>query len=139
CGRAGGAAVVADEVGWWAGGGREPGPSKRRACVNARMTVITGFRLSRRRAKPGSLGRNDMHWWWGSRLLPNLSSAGSVLLPSQPCQDRAAHHPVLVLLRQEVQLLGEMRDPLPVGGFFEGVGEVGSPVAAAWAEGIEAA
>src|SRR5438105_1514921 len=61
------------------------------------------------------------------------------LLPSQPSEDCAAHHPLLVFLREEFELLREMRDPLPVGGFGEGIGEVGSPIAALWPERIETA
>src|SRR5258708_33065673 len=59
--------------------------------------------------------------------------------PVQACQDRLAHHPVLVLLGQEAQLFGEVLDALLVGRLGERVGQVGAPVAAPRAEGIEAA
>src|SRR5204863_4898817 len=59
--------------------------------------------------------------------------------PVQACQDRLAHHPILVLLGQEFQFLGEVRDALLIGRFGERVGQVGAPVAAPRTEGIEAA
>src|SRR5438128_2608498 len=61
------------------------------------------------------------------------------LIPVQSCQDRLAHHPILVLLGQEAQLLGELLDALAVGGLRHRVGELGAPVAAARAVGVEAA
>src|SRR5262245_23655712 len=52
-------------------------------------------------------------------------------IPPQPLEDRAAHHPILVLLGEEIQLLGEMGDALAIGGLGERMSEVGAPVAAA--------
>src|SRR5262245_60352667 len=57
--------------------------------------------------------------------------------PAQPLQDGAAHHPVLVALGEERQLLGEVGDALLVGGAVEAVGHVGAPIAALRPEGLE--
>src|SRR5207245_1843808 len=64
----------------------------------------------------------------GSKSLACSLAASS---PSKARQDRASHDPVLVLLRQKAQFLGEMRDSLPVGGLAEGVGEVRFPSSSA--------
>src|SRR5262245_15919540 len=77
----------------------------------------------------------------GSRLRGNdaeLRATASSLRPAEPLHDGAAHHPVLVVLRQEIELLGEMRDALAVGGLGERVGHVGAPVAALRPERLEA-
>src|SRR5204863_9521190 len=73
----------------------------------------------------------------GSPLAPrgscsDTSSPGRGLLRSGPLQaleDRASHHPVLVAVREEAQLLREMRDALAVGRLGERVRHVGSPIA----------
>src|SRR5438093_11311666 len=59
--------------------------------------------------------------------------------PLQALEDRASHHPVLVALRKEAQLLREMGDALAVGGFGKRVRQVGPPVAALRAGGVEQA
>src|SRR5438094_9725245 len=59
--------------------------------------------------------------------------------PLQALEDRASHHPVLVALRKEAQLLREMGDALAVGGFGKRVRQVGPPVAALRAVGVEQA
>ena len=75
-------------------------------------------------------------------IVIKFDEANSALSPPQPPHDGAAHHPVLVLLGQERQLLGEVSDALLVGEVGETVdagGEVGAPEAAARAEGVERA
>src|SRR5207237_2710885 len=57
--------------------------------------------------------------------------------PLQTLEDRASHHPVLVALREEAQFLREMGDALAVGGFGKRVRQVGPPVAALRAVGVE--
>src|SRR5215471_17776316 len=57
--------------------------------------------------------------------------------PFQARKDRASHHPVLVALRQEAQLFGEMGDALAVACFGERVRDVGSPMAALRTVGVE--
>src|SRR3954470_22860155 len=59
--------------------------------------------------------------------------------PFQACKDRASHHPVLVALRQEAQLFGEMVDPLEIACLDERVRDVGTPMAALRTVGIEQA
>ena len=59
------------------------------------------------------------------------------LRPAEPLLHCPAHHPVLVFFRQEIELLGEVGDALPVGGLAEGVGDVGAPVATLRSEGVE--
>ena len=59
--------------------------------------------------------------------------------PVQARQDRLAHHPVLILLGEEAQLLGEVLDALPIGRFRQRVGQIGPPITAPRAEGVEAA
>jgi hypothetical protein len=61
----------------------------------------------------------------------------SISSPLQPGQDRASYHPVLVILREETQLLGEMGDALAVGRFGKRVRQVSTPVAALRAVGFE--
>src|SRR6516164_3353187 len=63
-----------------------------------------------------------------------------VLRPAEPAHDRATHHPVLVLLGEERQFLGEMGDALLVGEFRESVdagGEVRAPETPARPEAVE--
>ncbi len=57
--------------------------------------------------------------------------------PFQARKDRASHHPVLVALRQEAQLFGEMGDALAVACLGERVRDVGPPMAALRTEGVE--
>src|SRR5262249_34063743 len=57
--------------------------------------------------------------------------------PVQARKDRASHHPILVALRQEAQLFGEMGDTLAVGCVGERVRDVGSPMAALRTVGVE--
>jgi hypothetical protein len=57
--------------------------------------------------------------------------------PAQARQYGLSHDPVLVVLGQERQLLGEMGDALFVGSFAVSVGYVGAPVASFWSIGIE--
>src|SRR5262249_33819203 len=57
--------------------------------------------------------------------------------PLKPREDCASHHPVLVILRQKTQLLGEMGDALAVGRLGERVRQVGPPVAALRTVGVE--
>src|SRR5258705_6851055 len=64
-------------------------------------------------------------------------SIGSRSRPLQALQDRPAHHPVLVALAEEAQLLGELADALAVARLGVGVRKVGAPVAALRAVGIE--
>src|SRR5207244_9933722 len=60
-----------------------------------------------------------------NRNLPNAS-----LCPLQPFADGATHHPVLVALGQEGQLLGAMGDALAPGHAGEGgVGRIGGAIA----------
>src|SRR5882757_3579039 len=50
--------------------------------------------------------------------------------PAEPPHDGASHHPVLILLGQERQFLGEMGDALLIGEAREAVdagGDVGAP------------
>src|SRR6266403_5789081 len=62
-----------------------------------------------------------------------------VLRPSKAGQDRPSHNPLLVLLRQKAEFVGEMRDSLQIRRLRECVGEVGTPVATPWAKSIETA
>src|SRR4029077_13349523 len=57
--------------------------------------------------------------------------------PLQALHDRAAHHPVLVAVAEEAQLLGEMADALAVARLGVRVGEIGAPIAALRAVGVE--
>src|SRR5215218_2703387 len=57
--------------------------------------------------------------------------------PLQALHDPAPHHPVLIAVVEEVQLLGEMGDALAVVRLGVGVGEVGAPIAALRAVGVE--
>src|SRR5262245_5693147 len=57
--------------------------------------------------------------------------------PFQARKDRASHHPVLVALRQEAQLFGEMGDALAVACAGERVRDVGTPIAALRTVGFE--
>jgi 2-oxo-4-hydroxy-4-carboxy-5-ureidoimidazoline decarboxylase len=41
------------------------------------------------------------------------------LRPTEPREDGAAHHPILVFLGEEIEVLGEMRDALTIRGFGE--------------------
>src|ERR1700694_1368739 len=59
--------------------------------------------------------------------------------PFQARKDRASHHPVLVALRQEAHLFGEMGDALTVACLGERVCDVGTPMAALRTEGVEQA
>src|SRR5215472_2484596 len=59
--------------------------------------------------------------------------------PFQARKDRPSHHPVLVALRQEAQLFGEMGDALAVACLGERVRDVGPPMAALRTEGVEQA
>src|SRR5437588_10764902 len=57
---------------------------------------------------------------------------GFALRPTEPAHDRAAHHPVLVVLGQERQLLGKVSDALLVGKVREAIdagSEIGAPEA----------
>src|SRR5436853_307608 len=71
----------------------------------------------------------------GLSVTPNLYRATRLARsqrspPPQPCHDRASHHPVLVALRQEAQLLGDVGDALAVACLGERVRDVGGPMAA---------
>src|SRR5262249_20109851 len=57
--------------------------------------------------------------------------------PLQALADGATHHPVLVALRQEPQLFGEVGDALAVACLRERVRDVGSPIAALRTVGVE--
>ena len=59
--------------------------------------------------------------------------------PPQPRQYPPSHHPVLVALRQEAQLLGDVGDALPPGCGSERVGDVGREMAALRPVGVEQA
>src|SRR6202162_1222088 len=59
--------------------------------------------------------------------------------PFQARKDRASHYPVLVALRQEAQLFGEMGDALAVACLGKRIRDVGTPMAALRAEGVEQA
>src|SRR5258708_28949913 len=61
------------------------------------------------------------------------------LRPAEPRQNRAPHDPVLVIFREEIELLREVRHALAVGGFGEGIGDVAPPIAAARPIDIEQA
>src|SRR5437763_17011452 len=75
------------------------------------------------------------------RFAPNFASLhpGYVrrLRPLQALDDRAPHHPVLVALAEKAQLLGEMADALAVARLGVGVREIGAPIAALRAIGVE--
>src|SRR6478752_1092474 len=68
---------------------------------------------------------------WNTR-----QEAGRRLCPAQPLDDRLAHDPILVVLRQERQLFSEVSHPLLVSGLGERVGDVGAPMAAARAVSV---
>src|SRR5262249_50935548 len=57
--------------------------------------------------------------------------------PLQALHDRAAHHPVLVALAEEAQLLRELGDALAIARLGERIGEIGAPIAALRAVGVE--
>src|SRR6266550_8748522 len=57
--------------------------------------------------------------------------------PFQARKDRASHHPVLVALRQEAQLFGDMGDTLAVACLGERVRDVGAPMATLRTVGVE--
>src|SRR5947199_863054 len=95
--------------------------------------VLEDFREKFLRCRPrrGALGS----CWDAASPNTGLLRSG----PLQPLEDRASHHPVLVALREEAQFLREMGDALAVGGFGKRVRQVGSPVAALRAVGVEQA
>src|SRR5262245_56703788 len=57
--------------------------------------------------------------------------------PFQPGEDRESHHPVLILLGEEIERLGEMGDALAIGRRGERVCHVGAPIAALPAKRLE--
>src|SRR5712692_6557485 len=57
--------------------------------------------------------------------------------PLQALHDGAAHHPVLVALAEEAQLFREMADALAVARLGVRIREIGAPVAALRAVGVE--
>src|SRR5258708_3556292 len=59
------------------------------------------------------------------------------LRPPQPLRDCAAHHPVFVGLRKEAQLFSEVRDALAVARPGVAVRDIGAPIAALRAVGVE--
>src|SRR5689334_20835718 len=59
------------------------------------------------------------------------------LRPLQLLKDGAAHHPILVLLRQERQLFREMRDAVLVAALLQRLGDIGLPMAALGPERLE--
>src|SRR5262249_30432863 len=70
-----------------------------------------------------------------SRLLPRRPPGA--IRPISGAQGSRSHHPVLVALRQEAQLFGEMGDALAVACLGERVRDVGPPMAALRTEGVE--
>src|SRR3954449_12488411 len=72
--------------------------------------------------------------------MPNARRIGSsAISPFQARKDRASHHPVLVALRQEAQLFGEMGDALAIACGGERVRDVSTPIAALRTVGVEEA
>src|SRR5258706_16273410 len=75
--------------------------------------------------------RSASRHWRSRRRGVSSSMAGTAGSgPAQALEDPLAHHPVLVVLAQEVERLGKVRDALAGGGFFRAVGHVGAPIAA---------
>src|SRR5438105_4949487 len=67
------------------------------------------------------------------------NATSSTLRPTKPLEDSPAHDPVLVVLGEKIQRLGEMGHALAVTRLGVGVRDIGSPIAAARAIGFEQA
>src|SRR6266446_6102714 len=59
------------------------------------------------------------------------------LCPLQALHNRAAHHPVLVALTEEAQLFRKMADALAIACLGVRIREIGPPIAALRAVGVE--
>src|SRR5437660_7783977 len=95
-------------------------------------TEFRTFLLMDARVKPAHGRVKDSENWY---KLPRRQYKRSG--PFQARKDRASHHPVLVALRQEAQLFGEMSDAMAVACLGERVRDVGTPMAALGTVGVE--
>src|SRR5262249_23665233 len=94
-----------------------------------------GPSVSRARNTSGCSHRSIMAFSSWRLVLAGLSRPSS--RPLQALHDRAAHHPVLVALAEEAQLLRELGDALAIARLGERIGEIGAPIAALRAVGVE--